>query len=162
MQDSDPCWVDSTPTTSLPTSNPPAVSISAPPTAGIDGAINPYFYAWTDEQKNMVTQAWEEADQLAKGHYEWWPGGKGQDAMTLYLGSKSKDDYSWLTGKGHLMENIEREFLVHQGWWTQPRTFTYGYFYCDESKTPGADKDDFEPECGKNTAAYTWDDLGTF
>ncbi|KAJ5219690.1 hypothetical protein N7468_008894 [Penicillium chermesinum] len=119
---------ESTPTTSLPTSTPPAVSISASPTAGIDGAINPYLYTCTNEQKKLVTPAWEEADQLAKGNYEWRPGGKWQDAMTLYLGSKPKDDYSWVTGKGHLMKNIEREFLIHEGWWTQPPAFTYGYY----------------------------------
>lgn len=80
--------------TSPPTSTTtaPAVSVTATAPANIQGAINPYLYSCTNAQKKIVLQTWEEASILAQGHYEWFPGEKWQDAMTLYIGSKSKDD----------------------------------------------------------------------
>lgn len=74
-------------------SDPPTSTASgAFSTATIDSAVNPYLYACTKAQQKIVTEAWQEASELAQGHYQWSPGGKWQDAMSLYLGPKSKDD----------------------------------------------------------------------
>jgi hypothetical protein len=74
-------------------SDPPTSTASgAFSTATIESTVNPYLYACTKAQQKIVTQAWQEASELAQGHYQWSPGSKWQDAMSLYFGPKSKDD----------------------------------------------------------------------
>ncbi len=81
------------PTPTVPSSpSAPAESGSFTDPVTIDGAINPYLKNCTDMQKSLIDEAWAEAADLAAVHYEWWPGGKWQDAMTLYLGSNTADD----------------------------------------------------------------------
>ncbi|RWQ91863.1 hypothetical protein C8Q69DRAFT_515146 [Paecilomyces variotii] len=89
------------------------------------GAISPYLYSCTKRQQVLLREAWAEAGVLADAHNQWWPGGKWQAAMSLYLGPKSKDDYSFVFGKGQLMKNIKREYLIHAGYIGQPPVFTY-------------------------------------
>lgn len=55
-----------------------------------------------------------------------------------------------------MVENINRQQAIHQN----APLFTYGYFYCDESKLPTKYQKP-KPECGESTTAYTFDDLGT-
>lgn len=40
----------------------------------------------------LVREAWQDAARLAKSRYEWFPGGKWQEAMTMYLGRNTADD----------------------------------------------------------------------
>lgn len=65
-------------------------------------AIDPYLYGCNDTEKSMIQEAWREAATLANYHYEWIPGGKWQPAMDLYIGPKSKDDWSFWFGPGEL------------------------------------------------------------
>ncbi|KAI3208928.1 CAZyme family GH18 [Penicillium roqueforti] len=55
------------------TSTAPAASSTA---VGPDSVVNPYLYTCTKEQQKIINEAWQEASELAKGHYQWWPGGK--------------------------------------------------------------------------------------
>ncbi|KAJ7087999.1 glycoside hydrolase superfamily [Mycena belliarum] len=76
----------------------PAESGSFPDPIGANGYMNPYLRNCTPEQSKMLDEAWSEAATLAQGHYEWWPNGKWQDAMTLYMGVNSKNDqYVFIT-----------------------------------------------------------------
>lgn len=104
----------------------------------------------------MVRKACLEAGQLAEAHYEWVPGGKWQQAMGLYLGNKSRNDYNWwFGGPGQLerkwnmvrlsindanlphLENIRCQHDLHFAGWGNPQRFTYGYIYRD-SKIEGS------------------------
>ncbi|KAJ5600696.1 hypothetical protein N7450_001763 [Penicillium hetheringtonii] len=162
------------------TTTAPAVSVTATSPANIQGAINPYLYGCTNAQKKLVLQAWEEASVLAQGHYEWFPGSEWQDAMTLYIGSKSKDDLpgttdEYETFKSLTLEclsiiltsfasgNVERQYKIHHGHFGDAPLNTYGYFYCDESKVPKNKKKNKKLPCSEpGTSAYTWDDPGKF
>ncbi|OCK75262.1 glycoside hydrolase family 18 protein [Lepidopterella palustris CBS 459.81] len=68
----------------------------------VQGAMNPYLQGCNDNEREIVLQTWQEAGQLAQDHYEWVPKGKWQDAMTMYMGAGSKDDWSFWTGPGPL------------------------------------------------------------
>lgn len=54
--------------------------------------------------------------------------------------------------------NIGKEYLIHFSGWFQHPINTWSYWYCHEEDVPGYDANN--PECGPNTAAYTWDDPG--
>jgi hypothetical protein len=52
----------------------------------------------------MVKEAWSEASQLAVAHYKWDPpgfvfSGAYQAAMDMYMGTDSRKDFSYITGK---------------------------------------------------------------
>ncbi|KAK3904904.1 glycoside hydrolase superfamily [Staphylotrichum tortipilum] len=71
---------------------PPAQSGGFTDPVSINGALNPYLKGCNEGQQAKIQEAWSEAATLAADHYEWWPGSTWQDAMTLYLGSNSKND----------------------------------------------------------------------
>lgn len=75
-----------------PSSTASGSYISPLSTAVTMGAISPYLYSCTKRQQVLLREAWAEAGVLADAHNQWWPGGKWQAAMSLYLGPKSKDD----------------------------------------------------------------------
>jgi chitinase len=76
------------------------------------GAMNPYLQGCNDIEKQIVLQSWQEAGQLANDHYEWVPKGKWQDAMTMYMGISSKDDWSFWTGDGPLASTLTYNTLL--------------------------------------------------
>lgn len=73
---------------------PPAESGNFSDPIGPDGWMNPYLKNCTTEQADMINEAWLEAATLAQYHYEWWPNGKWQDAMTLYVTPKMTSESS--------------------------------------------------------------------
>ncbi|KAJ7680181.1 hypothetical protein B0H14DRAFT_2655445 [Mycena olivaceomarginata] len=75
---------------------PPAESGNFSDPIGPNGWMNPYLQNCTIEQADMINEAWLEAATLAQYHYEWWANQKWQDAMTLYVGENSKNDYPYV------------------------------------------------------------------
>jgi hypothetical protein len=113
---------------------------------------------------------------LASGHEEWVPGGKWQDAMTLYLGKSSRNDYSFLFGYGPIESkqslphvilptltifsvNILRKWRIHYSAVASEPLFTYAYFYCKEED---ASSNKHVCRDNQNVTAYTWDNRGWF
>lgn len=84
------------PTTSSPPTSTTPEGQSFGPTQtvpfGLNGIMDPYMHGCNDRQMRLMREAWRDAARLAKSHYEWFPGGKWQEAMTMYLGRNTADD----------------------------------------------------------------------
>ncbi|KXX75401.1 Killer toxin subunits alpha/beta [Madurella mycetomatis] len=105
-----------------------------------------------------IVQAWREAGEIAWVHWQWSPKGKWQNAMDLYLGEGTRNDYDFWGDPGPVGMNIGKEYMIHFSGWLEHPINTWSYWYCHEEDVPGYDANN--PECGPNTAAYTWDDPG--
>ena len=119
----------------------------------------------------IVKQAWSEAGKIADAHVKWDPprlfsSGSYHAAMSMYLGSDSKDDKKWL-GTAPLKSNILRQQGIHTDsrewspWWS------YAYIYCDESQVPNKPNKPKKAQCSRpryperKVTAYTFPDDGT-
>lgn len=66
-------------------------------------SIVPIVHGCSDNDATHVADAWREAGDLAKAHYEWSPGGTWQAAMDLYMGNDTRTDYDFWGDPGDLV-----------------------------------------------------------
>jgi hypothetical protein len=88
-------------------------STETPPTGdgGVStSSIDPYVKGCSSDQIQMLVEAWKEAGELATLHRQWFPGKQWQDAMTLYMGSNTANDYSWITGTGPIESRLLSQY----------------------------------------------------
>ena len=104
--------------TAIPTSSStvkttmPPTSAPSPTTSGdatVQSAITPYLSGCNAQQASMLSEAWAEASTLAVAAYQWSPpgyifNGAYQDAMDLYMGTDSRNDWTFLGGGKSLSE----------------------------------------------------------
>jgi hypothetical protein len=126
------------------------------------GAIEPTIEGCTnDKMKNEVLTAWRETTGLTGLQYSWFPGGRWQKAMDLYMGEGSRKDNvqgSW-GDPGPVGVHIVLNYYAHNAKWIEWPHQHYAWIYCTPEAKPGGSKDD--KGCD-NARAYTWDSLGTF
>lgn len=164
------------PSTSSPPPSSPSPTdtpVPNPPITIQRAAMKIYTYSCNKEQKAAVQTAWDEAAVLADAHSKWespgWfgIGAKYEAAMDTYIGTDSKKDKPLLFGTGPLKSNVLRQRGIHYTDEDWSPSWSYAYFYCDETTVPDKPDKPKSPQCnkpnqkGKKVVAYTFPDDGT-